>query len=128
MTFCLLSIGSNAPDAPEIMARTRQRICTLLNEAECSDIYSTKALNGHSPDYLNMVAAGTTELSASALTSLCKEIENENGRSPQSKQRGVVELDIDLVQYGSVVLRPTDLMRQYVRKGLLQLKRACVRP
>lgn len=93
----------------------------MLSDPQCSDIYSTPALNGKSPDYLNMVVRGYTDLEASTLCAMCKEQEAKCGRSPLSKQRGVVELDIDLVQYGNVILRPADLMRPYVQRGLQTL-------
>lgn len=85
--------------------------------AECSGVYSTKALNGRSPDYLNMVVRATTELTAEQVIALGKKFESECGRTSESKQKGIVEMDVDLVQYGKIILRPEEFTRSYFLTG-----------
>ena len=51
--------------------------------------------------------------------SLLKEIEQTNGRTPQSKEEGRIPLDIDLLTYDQQVLKPLDLKKEYVRRAFL---------
>ncbi len=86
-----------------------------------SDLYSTQATNGRSPDYLNMVAAIHTDLPLTDLSALCKTYESDCGRTPNSKSSGLIEIDIDLLQYGTILLRPDEFLRPYLQQGLQTL-------
>lgn len=92
-------------------------IDSTFGSSASSGVYSTRALNGKSPDYLNMVVRIMTGLSAEQLISLGKEFERRCGRSAESKLSGIVEMDVDLVQFGSVILRPGEFTRAYFMTG-----------
>lgn len=118
MTEYLLGIGSNAPGAPQLMERAEEWLHAHFTAVRTSGTYTSAALNGHSPDYLNMVARVSTELSPAEVASLGKKFETECGRTPESKIRGSVEMDIDLVQAGNVIIRPVEFTRGYFLRGL----------
>jgi 2-amino-4-hydroxy-6-hydroxymethyldihydropteridine diphosphokinase len=50
-----------------------------------------------------------------------KSWEAECGRTPESKQKGVVPIDLDIVMWNSEVVRPVDYSRSYVSMGIAQL-------
>ena len=71
MTRHVLCIGSNAPDAEALMARAGEWLRSTFGDVKSSGVYSTPALNGKSPDYLNMVASVASELTAAEIARLC---------------------------------------------------------
>lgn len=122
MTQYLLTFGSNCPDAPAMMQRAQQWLRTNFTSVDDSGIYSTKALNGVAPDYLNMVARADSALGVTELTALCKDFEVICGRSPRSKLCGCVEMDVDIIQADNVILRPVEFTRSYFLEGLSLLQ------
>lgn len=121
MTECILTLGSNCPAKEKMMEAAAEWLSLNFGEAVSSGIYQTQALNGVSPDYLNMVVKIETELNAERLIQLGKEFEAECGRSAESKKRGIVEMDVDLVKYGKTVLRPEEFTRTYFLTGYNKL-------
>lgn len=117
----LLSFGSNAPGREIFMARAGEWLARNFTNVETSGIYSTPALNGKSADYLNMVARGDSTLGVTALTEAAKAFERSQGRTPDSKLKGAVELDIDIISAGHTILRPTEFTRSYFIRGLEML-------
>lgn len=114
----LLSFGSNAPGREQFMARAGEWLNRNFSNVETSGIYSSPALNGKSPDYLNMVARGDSEVSVSELNAAAKAFERAQGRTPESKLRGAIELDIDIIAADRTILRPAELTRAYFIRGL----------
>lgn len=70
------------------------------------------------PDYTNQAARFTSTLSIPEIKLIFKDIEAECGRTPQSKSTGLIPLDIDLLIYGSTIVKPRDLNTSYVQKAL----------
>lgn len=121
MTECILTLGSNCPAKEEMMAAATRWLASHFPAAASSGIYRTRALNGVAPDYLNMVVKVRTALEAERLIQLGKEFEAECGRSAESKRRGIVEMDVDLVKYGKTILRPEEFTRTYFLTGYNKL-------
>lgn len=114
----LLTLGSNAPDAASQMGRAQRWLDSHFTVAASTGVYRSKALNGTSADYLNMIVEVDSELLAREITEMGKQFERECGRTPQSKTLGCVEMDVDLVRAGSVILRPVEYTRAYFLQGL----------
>lgn len=123
MATYLLSIGSNTPDARALMERAGRWIASEFRLLGSSGIYSSPALNGRTADYLNMVARVSSAMSVGEMTACGKEFERLCGRTPQSKGRGAVEMDVDVVQADSLILRPEEFTRSYFTRGLDLLER-----
>lgn len=117
----LLSIGSNCHCAAEMMARAENWLRNHFDNVESSGIYRTRAHNGRSADYLNMVARGTSQLSAGEVSTLAKEFERQCGRTPQSKLTGCVEMDVDVIAADNTILRPGEFTRAYFTEGFSRL-------
>ncbi len=118
MSRYLLSLGSNCPGAPSMMERAERWLRLTFGAVESSGIYSSKACNGVSPDYLNMVVAVSSSLPPASVVALGKEFERQCGRTPQSKSSGCVEMDVDVIQVDNVILRPDEFTRAYFLRGL----------
>ena len=121
MTECILTLGSNCHAKQEMMVAATEWLARNFGQAISSGIYQTQALNGISPDYLNMVVRIQTELPAEQLIQLGKEFERSCGRTSESKRRGIVEMDVDLVKYGKTILRPEEFTRTYFMTGYNKL-------
>lgn len=115
---CLLCMGSNT-DRFAHLSDARK----VLNEAfpgiRFGKLMETEAIGSRflSP-FSNQLAHFTTTLSPEEIHDLFKVLERESGRLPDDKAAGIVKLDIDLLEYDSLVLKPEDMKREYVRKGL----------
>ena len=65
--------------------------------------------------FLNRAARFRTSLPMTEVRSILKQIEQTNGRTPESKKEGRIPLDIDLLSYDQQVLKPEDWQKEYVR-------------
>ena len=63
-----------------------------------------------------------TEMEKEAIVNALKRIEIKAGRRPEDKTAEKVPLDIDLLVYGNEILKPKDMERTYIRKGVEELK------
>lgn len=68
--------------------------------------------------FSNQIAKFETTLTPDEIRSIFKNIERQNGRLPEEKALGIVKLDIDLLAFNNLVLKPEDLHREYVQKEL----------
>ena len=122
MTRYLISLGYNCPEASTMMTKANAWLKEQFSIIETSGIYSSKALNGTSADYLNEVVILESALSITEITDAAKNFEKQCGRSPQSKERGAIEIDIDIIQANNTILRPEEFTRTYFLTGLSLLK------
>ena len=79
--------------------------------AAISDVYTV------SLPYYNCVAEITTALDKGAFVALTKEIEKEMGRTEAMKAAGEVPIDIDVVVFDGITLRPSDFSADYFVRG-----------
>lgn len=74
--------------------------------------------------FLNRVGLSFTSWGIKELRECFKRIERELGRTAESKQIGIIPMDIDLIQWNDSLLKPDDWTRDYVQDGLRQLELA----
>ena len=72
--------------------------------------------------FSNQIAKFETTLAPDEIRSIFKDIEHQNGRLPEEKALGIVKLDIDLLTFNNLVLKPEDLHREYIQKELSNLE------
>ena len=118
---CLLCLGSNF-DRHLRMRTAREALKEFFPNIQFSEEMETKAIGDKmlSP-FSNQVAQFETDFSLEEIRQLLKAIERQNGRMPEDKNQGIVKLDIDILAYGKQVIKPDDLQRDYVQKGLQTL-------
>ena len=71
--------------------------------------------------FSNQVALFVTAMEKEAVVNALKEIEMKAGRRPEDKTAEKIPLDIDLLVYGNEILKPKDLRREYIQKGVEEL-------
>lgn len=75
------------------------------------------SLTGSSP-FLNQIAITYTSLNIEDLTLCLKTIEKKIGRCPEDKSKGIIPIDIDLLQWNETILKPEDMQRDYIQSCL----------
>lgn len=72
--------------------------------------------------YINRAAEFSTPLSLDELNSAFKEIEKKMGRTATMRQANIVPIDIDILIYDNITVRPDNLKCNYVVEALKSLK------
>ena len=121
MTECMLCIGSNCGDREVNVADALGWLSEILGDFRHSHIYATPDCFGGQREYLNSVCAGSTTLSHAELESLCKDYEFRAGRDASARAAGDVPVDVDVVVYGSRILRERDYSSEFFRIGFDEL-------
>ncbi len=128
-----IALGSNLGDREQYLALARERLGQLPETrlVASSAIEETPPLSGKDqPLYLNQMVALDTRLSPRELLAACHAIEAAAGRERRIRWESRT-LDLDLVCYGDVELRDSDLTlphpglseRDFWQRGLAQLGR-----
>ncbi|MCM1020742.1 MAG: 2-amino-4-hydroxy-6-hydroxymethyldihydropteridine diphosphokinase [Muribaculum sp.] len=121
MNIITLSIGSNT-------RRSRMRVACAIawlkrhfSLVAVSDIYSTPEISGRFCDYSNAVAIIKSNLSAEVIEQHFKEYERCCGRTPASKIKGKIPIDLDLVIFNDFVIRSKELNHNHFSIGWHQI-------
>lgn len=92
-------------------------ISELLTNPKISEIVTSPDVTGKSSaPYLNAVISGSTQLSFPEIGAKMTSMETAYGRRPDSKDTGMMPLDIDIVVWDEEIIRPEDYARGYFRK------------
>ena len=122
MHSCLICIGSNY-NRKENLLLARRRLTALFPSSRFTGEQETRPLFFRNPAlFSNQVARFYTDADAERVVKELKTIEKEAGREKEDKKREKVCLDIDLLVFDNRVLKPEDLKRDYILKGLEELK------
>ena len=110
MHKCIICIGSNYNRKENLLLARRRLV----------DLFPT--IRFTSERFSNQVAMFFSEAEEERVRKELKAIEQSAGRRPEDKKEEKVSLDIDLLSFDDRVLKPEDLKREYVVKGLEELK------
>lgn len=119
---CYLTLGSNT-DAASNMTLARHLLEQYVSEFKhlrFSPLMQTQPVGQiyAGTQFLNQVVSFTTSLSATEVTHRLKETEVRMGRKASDKQQGKVIIDIDLIVFDSLILKPADYARTYFTEGM----------
>ncbi len=123
MNKSLIALGSNTPSGIENIKECIQLIIRKVDSVSFSDIFMSEP-EGTCKEYsyTNCVGEIITDLSFEQLNVFFKETEITLGRDNQSRQTGMVPIDIDIVTWNQDIIRPKDFNRNYFKHGLDLLK------
>jgi 2-amino-4-hydroxy-6-hydroxymethyldihydropteridine diphosphokinase len=121
MNKLIISIGSNSPDQDIQMENAISFLKSRFKNVLVSSIYESEALNGNDADYLNAVAIAETNLTCEDATKSLKEWEMQSGRTPESKLKGSIPIDLDIVVWNDNVVREKDFSYSFFTKGYKEL-------
>lgn len=118
---CLLCLGSNF-DRHASMAHARQALEHHFPDIRFGKEMETEAIgSGFLSPFSNQLARLTTLLDTESIRHILKGIEQAQGRLPEDKAQGIVKLDIDLLLVDDCVLKPKDMEREFVKRGIVYL-------
>lgn len=114
MTAVVLSLGSNCDGRNNILM-AECMLEGIFSAIVFSDMIVTEAVGmpQGTPQYTNVVGVGQTALSLDEITAETKRIERIMGRSKSAGLHDIVQIDIDILQYGTVRYRRQDWLREY---------------
>jgi 2-amino-4-hydroxy-6-hydroxymethyldihydropteridine diphosphokinase len=104
------------------MEEARKALMKLFPNIRFSKEMTTEAIGDKflSP-FSNQVAKLETSLTIEEIRNLLKKIEKDNRRLPEDKGQGIVKLDIDLLTFDDLILKPNDMEKDYVLEGISSL-------
>ena len=117
----IICLGSNTANSAELIAGACTEIAALVTDFIKSDTYSMPSFTGVGDAYNNCVIAGSTDHSFSDFTAYTKQLERNAGRTEQSKEAGIMPLDVDIMIWDDEVIRPKEIDRPYFDKGFKQI-------
>ena len=105
------------------MEEARKALMKLFPNIRFSKEMTTEAIGDKFLSLVsNQVAKLETSLTIEEIRNLLKKIEKDNGRLPEDKEQGIVKLDIDLLMYDDLTLKPNDMEKDYVLEGISSLQ------
>ncbi|MDE6040258.1 MAG: 2-amino-4-hydroxy-6-hydroxymethyldihydropteridine diphosphokinase [Muribaculaceae bacterium] len=118
-TIC---IGSNTPDsARRLFAAVEYIVCCAQVEDTSGQYQSEAEFQGHHPGvplYMNEVLKLRVDESYEDFQARLKRYEGDVRAESSMRYPGLVGVDIDIVVWDGVVLRPRDVSSRYFRRGL----------
>ena len=109
----ILALGSNF-EQERNMEKAMQCLRSLFPDIRFSRILWTEPIGMVSDRFVNALAVAHSELPMEELEARLKDIEKACGRCQEEKERGIIRMDIDLMQYGEEKLHLKDWSRDYV--------------
>ncbi|MCP9612472.1 2-amino-4-hydroxy-6-hydroxymethyldihydropteridine diphosphokinase [Coprobacter tertius] len=119
----IIGLASNIKGGMLLVKKSCQEIKAITVSAKFSSCYETVPVSSiPQPNYHNCVGIIETEWDFDHLRERFKEMEKAAGRHPDSKRQGEIPLDIDIVVWNDEVVKPRDMLQDYMQIGLLELK------
>lgn len=114
----IVGLGSNK-DSETNIKRAGELLRNYLIVSRFSEAVYTEPL-GDVKDgpFLNQVVVGYVPDGPEEVVRVFKQTETLLGRTPEDKKRGSIPIDIDLIQWNDLVLKPDDLKRDYISSAL----------
>ncbi len=115
----VISLAANDENRYATLAATRAALEQIVTIEAATPFYETKAegTSAQAP-YLNAMMKVSTEHTQEELNEIFKRMECEAGRTPESKAQGIIPLDIDILTWNHLDLKPEELNYNYVKEGL----------
>lgn len=116
MKSAIICLGSNTPDASQRIERAIDFLSRLVEIQQRTSLYKTPAEYVPSdPCYTNCIVQFRAKQGLETLIANIKAYEHVERSN--NKEQGVA-IDIDVVEYDGVILRPRDASSTYYRRGM----------
>ncbi len=121
MNCVIVSLGSNSSDRLIQIEVAISHLKSLFENVSVSTIYESEALNGKDFPYLNAVAIFQTQYTIEHVNVLLKEWEKQCGRTFESKLKGSIPIDLDIVVWNGNIVRQSDFSYPFFMHGYKEL-------
>ena len=110
----VLAIGSNANRRPNI-ENAKLALQSLFEDIQFSRIMRTRAIGIKAADFHNCMAIGHTDLDYGQLKEACNTIESACNDQAEKRRNGIIEMDIDILEYNGTKHHANDWNRRYIK-------------
>lgn len=117
----IVCMGSNRNPAANVECAGRLLCDYFISPRFSVPVYTEPIGAGLSGLFLNQIIIAYTADQPDEVIRVLKQIERQVGRTPQDKLHGDIPIDIDLLQWNDLILKPDDLRREYVISGICSL-------
>lgn len=121
MSKFIVSIGSNSSDREWQISHAVEWLKEKFRDIKQSSVYETRALDGSDVKYLNTVVRASTSKDAEEVVAMTKQYEVICGRTPASREQGIVPVDIDVVVWNDEIVRKEEFGYPYFSRGYYEL-------
>lgn len=118
----ILSLGSNYDQEKNMTYAEHILRNKFVSIAFSHSVYTEPIGLTGSALFLNQVAVAYTSEQPDEIKHLLKSIEYSLQRKPGDKIIGIVPIDIDLLQWNDLILKPEDYKRDYIIDGIRTLE------
>lgn len=110
-----ISLASNF-EQERNLSEARQRLRQILTNEQYTDALWTEPFcSCRKEKYLNQLVFAFTSLNAEDIISAMKDIETSMGRTPKSRNNGIVSIDLDLMEHNGTRYHLNDWERPYIK-------------
>lgn len=118
--YILLALGSNV--AAELhIEQAKARLSAVFPQLRFSRSLITPAIGIVSPPFINCLAEGYCSVPLEGVLVTLKDIEAQMGSVPEERKKGIVKIDIDLLQFDNTKRKADDWSRDYIQLLLNEL-------
>ena len=119
MNHALISLAANDEKKETTIAHALRLIesyCVILNQ---TPVYRSEAAGeSQQPSYANALLQVETDQEYEELRRRFKSLEHDAGRTPASKERGIIPFAIDIISWNETLLKNKDMEYDYMKKRL----------
>ena len=118
--YILLALGSNV--AAELhIEQAKARLSAVFPQLRFSRSLITPAIGIVSPPFINCLAEGYCSAPLEEVIVALKDIEAQMGSVSEERKKGIVKIDIDLLQFDNTKRKVDDWSRDYIQLLLNEL-------
>ena len=118
--YILLALGSNV--AAELhIEQAKARLSAVFPQLRFSRSLITPAIGIVSPPFMNCLAEGYCSVPLEEIIVALKDIEAQMGSVSEERKKGIVKIDIDLLQFDNTKRKADDWSRDYIQLLLNEL-------
>lgn len=118
--YILLALGSNV--AAELhIEQAKTRLSAVFPQLRFSRSLITPAIGIVSPPFINCLAEGYCSAPLEEVLVALKDIEAQMGSVSEERKKGIVKIDIDLLQFDNTKRKADDWGRDYIQLLLKEL-------
>lgn len=118
--YILLALGSNVAAKLHI-EQAKARLSAVFPQLRFSRSLITPAIGIVSPPFMNCLAEGYCSAPLEEVIVALKYIEAQMGSVPEERKKGIVKIDIDLLQFDNTKRKADDWSRDYIQLLLNEL-------
>lgn len=118
--YILLALGSNV--AAELhIEQAKARLSAVFPQLQFSRSLITPAIGIVSPPFTNCLAEGYCSVPLEGVLVTLKDIEAQMGSVSEERKKGIMKIDIDLLQFDDTKRKADDWSRDYIQLLLKEL-------